>query len=267
MERTRTLMFDEHGHGDPLLLVHGFPLNREMWAGQVPALAPGRRLIMPDLRGFGATPPAAEPAALTLDAMAAEVRDLLDVLSIQRAVICGLSMGGYVALAFARRFPERVQVLILADTSARPDTGERRASRTEQIELAERAGTAALIPLLVPLLLAPRTAAEVPALERLYAGMVVGTSVAGLVGGLIAIRDRADSRPFLAAMTMPSLVIVGEQDAITPPELSEEIAAGMPNATLVTLPGAGHMANVDAPDRFNAAVLDFLRNLSTDVSH
>lgn len=256
----QALAFEEHGTGQPVLLLHGFPLNRTMWRPQVAALSATHRLIAPDLPGFGES--RALPPSRTIAGMAAAARDLLNALGVERAALCGLSMGGYVALAFAHAFPDRVAALMLADTAARPDDPQRQADRTRRIALIQGAGMAPFAAEAVPPLLRPRTAAEAPAVARRYQAMVESTPIETVVAALEAIRDRPDLRPALPVMPWPALVLVGEHDPITPPAWSEELAAALPAARLVVLPGAGHMANVDAAERFNTEILAFLRGVA-----
>jgi len=253
--------FDDRGGGTPLVLLHGYPLSRAMWTPQLGALAAYARLIVPDLPGFGASA-AARPAA-SIAGMAAAAAGLLDRLGVERAVIGGLSMGGYVALAFARACPERLLGLILADTSARPDSPERRRDRDLRAAALLKDGLAAFAPQTVAPYVYPRTVEQAPELARQLAAMAGAASVEGIVAALAAMRDRPDARPWLPFVRVPTLIIVGEEDRITPPELSREMAGSLTAPrTLCMIPGAGHISNLDAVDAFNAAVRGFLQSLA-----
>lgn len=244
------------GQGPSVLLVHGFALSRRLWAPQVRGLADRYRLVLPDLRGFGSSD--AGEAQPTIETYAQDIAALLDVLNIQRIVFCGLSMGGYIAFAFYRLFPQRVQALVLADTRAQADTPEIRQAREEQITLIDREGTTALADVLWPRFLAPENAERDPALVREVRAMIEGASARGAIGALRAMMDRPDSTPLLPQITCPTLIIVGEQDSVTPRADAELMAARIPQAKLKVIAGAGHLSNLERPDDFNQALRAFL---------
>jgi len=254
------LVFDDTGGaGIPLVLVHGFPLDRTLWSPQVDELSKVARVIAPDLRGFGASRLPSEPVAI--ETYADDVSGLLDALAIPRAVIAGLSMGGYIALALCRRHAERVRGLILADTRAAPDSAQAKQARNENLALVREQGAEALAERLLPKLLLPQTLATNPGLTNATRALLARQSVAGISAALIALRDRADATPGLAAIAVPTLIIVGEQDALTPPRDSEIMRDAIPGAQLVTLPNAAHLANLEQPAAFNRAVREFLQTL------
>jgi pimeloyl-ACP methyl ester carboxylesterase len=255
------LTFDDIGRGPAVVLLHAFPLARAMWRPQVEALQGDYRVITPDLRGFGGGRASAD--APSVETMADDVAALLDEQKVAGPVVLGgLSMGGYVALAFARRHPARLRGLVLADTKADPDDAEGRANRDRLIAFAEQNGARAVIDQMLPKLLGADTTARRPEVVEEVRGIASRQTVAGIVGALKGLRDRPDSTPGLASIAVPTLVLVGRDDTLTPPAKSEEMAARIPNARLVVLDGAGHLSNLEQPERFNAALRSFLQSLA-----
>jgi pimeloyl-ACP methyl ester carboxylesterase len=259
--------YSDSGSGLPVLLVHGFPHSRELWTPLVRALGqhsdgPPLRAIAPDLRGFGATP-AAPP--LTLDQHADDLVALLDHLGIARAVVCGLSMGGYVALALWRRHPARVRALVLADTRATADDAAQRARRDVLAEVARREGSAAVAESQLPGALGRSTRTTAPARVEAFRALMAGASVDGIVGALAAMRDRPDATPTLAGITVPTLVVVGAEDVLTPPKDARALAGAIPGARLVEIPAAGHVSAWEQPARFAEALEAFAAGLDSEV--
>jgi pimeloyl-ACP methyl ester carboxylesterase len=256
------IAYQDQGTGPGLVLLHAFPLDSSMWRHQVGALADRVRVIAPDLPGFGQS---AVSAGLTIDSVADVVAELLDHLGMnERVVVGGVSMGGYASLAFARLYPQRVRALVLADTKADPDDETARANRDKMIQLATDQGSEAVVDQLLPKLLAPVTASGKPDLVKLVRETAARQRADGLVAGLKALRDRPDARPGLSHVSFPTLVVVGEQDAINPPDKARELAVGIPNARLVTIPDAGHLSNLENPVAFTNAVREFLDALPAD---
>jgi pimeloyl-ACP methyl ester carboxylesterase len=247
------LVVEEQGQGESVLLVHGFPLDRRQWRGQSAALA-GVRLLIPDLRGFGDSEPAPPPYPMI--ALAEDLRQILDHLAIERVVLGGLSMGGYVALAFAERYPERLRALMLLDTHPRADTPEARRGRSELAARVRRHGVEAAVEELAERLLGERDVD--PEVRALTVRMMLDTSVDGMVGALEGMAARPDSTSTLPQIRCPTLVLVGSDDAITPPSMAREMAAAIPGAELVEIPGAGHLAPLERPAEVNAALEHFL---------
>ncbi|HEX9296949.1 MAG TPA: alpha/beta fold hydrolase [Polyangiaceae bacterium] len=241
--------FIEEGSGEPIVLLHAFPLDGNMWAEQKRELARSARVLVPDLRGFGRS--AAVPPALTVDDHADDVAELLDRLAIKRVTLAGLSMGGYIALAFARRHRNRLARLALADTRAAPDSPEGRAARDANIALVEGEGVAALVERLLPKLLSKGAPEEIVTRVR---QMAASQNAEGVKAALAAMRDRADSTTLVANLALPTAVIVGEADAISPPSEARAVAALVPGAELEIIPGAGHLSNLEAPAAFTAAL-------------
>ena len=256
------------GSGLPLVLLHGFPLDHSMWAGQDP-LADDVRLIVPDQRGFGrsAGPPPASIAQLADDAVA-----LLDALHVaEPAVICGLSMGGYVAEHVAARHPHRVRALILVDTKLEADTPEARSARVDLAGKVGRLGQLILADAMIPrLLAAARSDADAAALARraendsLLRAMIEQQRVPTIQGALAALGDRPDMTEAMRHVRVPTLLVVGAEDQITPPACLEAAEQVIPNAKLLIVPAAGHLVPLEAPEIFNRALLEFLEEAIRD---
>jgi 3-oxoadipate enol-lactonase len=244
----------------PVVLLHGFPLDRTVWSQQACGLAGEFSVIAPDLRGFGDS--ATRPGPTTMDAYAQDVADLVEHLGVRSAVVGGVSMGGYAAFAFLRRFPNRVRALILVDTRAGADSADARKARDEAIALVRTNGVTALADRMLPKLLTPRTLlSDAPLVERLRT-MIASQPADGVVGALTAMRDRPDSTAMLATIAVPTLVVCGEEDALIPPTESRAIAAAIPGARLEIIRDAGHLPNFERPTEFNAVVTRFLAELT-----
>jgi pimeloyl-ACP methyl ester carboxylesterase len=259
-QRLMTVAYDDVGTGLPVVLLHAFPFDRSMWAGQLtPLSAAGFRVLALDLPGFGDTTSGAD--AVTVERAADVVADCLAILEIDKAVIGGLSMGGYVALAFARRHPQRLAGLILADTKASPDSAGAKANRDKLIAEVKAGGPVAAANALLPKLISDHTRQTRPAVIEMLRETTLRQTSAGIIAGLIALRDRPDAAPGLSAVAVPTLVMVGEFDTVTLPLSAARLAGTIRGSQLVHIPGAGHMSNVENPDAFNAAVLAFLKKL------
>ncbi len=249
------------GQATALLLIHGFPLDHRMWAAQLGGLSAQARVIAPDLRGFGRSA-AAPPGPLTMEQHADDLAALLDHLGIGRAVVGGLSMGGYIAFAFWRRHRERVAALVLADTRAEPDSPQAQANRDASAAKVRLADVGAIAGDMLPRLLAPASLAAPRLAERMRT-MMMSQSAETVIAALGGLRDRADSCPTLPTITVPTLVLVGDQDALTPPADAVTMVAGIPAAHLVVIPGAGHMSPLENPRAVNAALRRSLREVET----
>jgi 3-oxoadipate enol-lactonase len=252
--------YDDRGRGEPILLFHAFPLDRSMWEGQLVALAKSWRAIAFDARGFGASPPAAGP--LTMEELADDAAALLDTLGIERAVIGGCSMGGYAALAFARRHPARLRALYLQDTRAGADGDEARKGRAALAERVLREGAEAAADALLPRLLGETTKRERPELVARLRERIVATPPQSIASALHGLAARADSSPSLAALRVPTLVLVGAEDVLTPPAESEALARAIAGARIEVVPRAGHLANLEQEAAVNAALEAFLDRLA-----
>lgn len=251
---------DTGGGNTPLFLIHGFPLDRTLWATQVRGLADIARVIAPDLRGFGES--GLPSGAVTMDTYADDLRGLLDALGVKNAVIAGLSMGGYIAFAFYCKNAHRVRGLVLADTKAGPDSPEGKKGRDDNATLARAQGAGAVGDKMMPKMLTPKTAAARADIVNAARAMMARQSVEGVVRALEAMRDRPDSTPTLAEITVPTLVLTGAEDTLIPPKEAEAMRDAIRGARLVSIPGAAHLANFEQPDAFNAAVREFLKSLA-----
>jgi 3-oxoadipate enol-lactonase len=256
------LAYTDQGRGTPVVLLHAFPQNRTMWGPQIEALSKTHRVIAPDFRGFGESDAPQGPC--TLDQFADDVAGLLDHLAIQRAVLAGLSMGGYTAFAFYRKYRDRVKGLVLADTKAQADTEEGRAGRLAMAQTARTTGAGAVADLMLPKLLSPAALQAKPELVRQVRARIEQTGVGGIAGAQMAMADRPDSVPLLAKIACPALVITGELDGPTPPADGQLMAGKIPGARLEIIPQAGHLSNLEQPEAFNQAVLNFLHTLQQE---
>ena len=258
---TRLHYVDVGRGAPPLVLLHAFPLHLGMWDEQVVALSPARRIILPDLPGFGGTDPLPDPGATTIDGFADLVAGLMASLEVGPAVVGGLSMGGYVALSLLRRHPEKVAALVLADTRAGADTPEVVERRNAQQRQASEEGTDRLVESMLGTLLSDDTRAKRPDVVERVRALMHGCSAAGVIGALEAMKNRADSVPMLETIDVPVLVLVGEHDGPAPPDVAAAMADAIPNARLEVLAGAGHLSNLEAPEAFNQAVESFLARI------
>jgi len=250
-----TLHFVENGRGEPVLLLHGFPLDGRMWDMQAKELSRAARVIVPDLAGFGRS---RSMTAASLDEMADDVASLLDSLGARQATIIGLSMGGYVSMAFARRHLGRVARLGLCDTRALPDSAEGKKVRDTNIALVDAEGPSAVLERMLPALLSPGASPEVREFVRAMGRSQVPS---GMKAALAAMRDRPDARPWLATFDVPAMVVVGSEDKLSPPSEAQEMVALLPRAELALVPGAGHLANLEAPAAFTAHLARLLAML------
>jgi 3-oxoadipate enol-lactonase len=233
------------------VLLHAFPFDRRFLAAVAARLGARARVLVPDLRGFGDSE---LDGAYSIADLADDVAHLLDQQGVERAVVGGVSMGGYAALAFANLHPQRLMGLVLADTKAGPDTSEARAARDQAMALVRSGGVAAYIEAQLPKLLGPSASAEVHEQVRALATQ----RAEAVLAGLTALRDRPDRRGELGRITCPTLILVGADDVITPPAEAAAMTTAISRAVLVELPGAGHLANLEAPLPFAQAIAGFL---------
>ncbi len=256
----RSVGYDERGNGTPLVLIHGYPLNRMIWEAQWEGLADRVRVIAPDLRGFGESEMVA--GTTEVSTYADDVREFLDALGVnQPAIIAGLSMGGYVALAYLRRYPAHVAALILANTKATADTVEGKAGRDKAIATAKEKGAPAIAEAMLPKLFAPKTYASNTELVEQGKRIMESATVPGIIGALEAMRDRPDSTSTLLEFSQPVLIIAGADDALMSAADQQNMKQAARNSTLVTLPDAGHLSPMEQPEAFNHAVAEFLREM------
>ena len=246
------------GTGDPLVLLHAFPLNGRMFETQMRAFSGDRRVVAPDYPGFGRSP--RTPAQPDVHYYAEGVRGLLDRLHFERVILGGVSMGGYVAFECMRLFPERISALVLANTRPEPDPEEMREIRNEMALSIAKEGVEVLVDLQMERLLATNSLQDDELVENVRA-MILENSPDGAVAALGAMRERPDSRPLLGDINVPTLVIGGEEDGISSPEVMGAMAKKIPGARHLTIPDTAHLANLEAPEKFNADLSDFLKNV------
>ena len=249
------ISYDNAGSGQPLVLLHAFPLSREMWRDQIVEFAPDFQIIAPDAPGFGES--SQFKSAPSLQIVAGDVAALLDKLNItQPIILCGLSMGGYTALEFARQFPQRLAGLILCDTRADADNDKK--SRDEMIEFAQHHTGEDVAEKMLPRLLGQHTREHnlaVAARVRELARELTGHNAASM---LTAIRNRRDSTEILGEIKVPTLVVGGTQDETCAPEIMAQMAAQIHGARHETIRDAGHLSNLEAPESFNAVLREWL---------
>lgn len=236
-----------------MVLLHAFPLSAEQWMPQLARVPAGARVIAPDLRGFRGAGPAFAPSGLdrvTMDDYAADVLALMTHLEIERAVVAGVSMGGYVAFAMLRQAPARISGLVLANTRATADSPEARSARDRTATLIEREGPGALAREMVPKLLGETTRREQPDLADVVGHLIEMNSRDALVAAVRALKERPDSSPMLSSVACPTTIVAGEEDTIIPMADVEAMKGAIPRARLVLLPRVGHLSNLEAPTAF-----------------
>ena len=253
------LAYDDVGKGPVVVLIHGYPFNRSMWTDQVAALKSHYRVLAVDLRGHGDTPVTSGTSAM--EDLAYDIANLLDHLEVSRAVIVGLSMGGYVALAFTRLFPLRVRGLVLADTRAQADTEDGRQTRMTQVEKILSEGMVGIADAMLPKLLTAETVAKRLDVVRRIRDMMVQTPPEGAAAALRGMAQRRDQRAFLPNILAPTLIIVGREDSITPLVDSEHMHQQISGSRLQIIDGAAHLSNIERPTQFNDAMLKFLKDI------
>jgi 3-oxoadipate enol-lactonase len=255
------MAFEDQGRGLPVLFIHGYPLNRHLWQSQIEDLSSSARILAPDLRGHGDSQPVEGP--YSMDVLAGDCIALLDALDIHKpVVVCGLSMGGYVTLALYRNYPERLGGLILAATRANSDSPEGKAGRNTAAALAKEKGIEAVVASMLPKMLSPKTYERKPDLVLRAKKIMEATSLEGVLGDLMGMKERPDSRPILDKIAIPTLVIHGEDDQVITAEETRQMHAQIRGALLETVPDAGHLLNLEQPEVFNRAVRGFIQTLS-----
>ena len=239
-----------------LVLLHAFPLHARMFQAQLALADRGWRVIAPHLRGFHGA--AGDPPASSVDDYAGDAIDLLDALHIDEAVIGGVSMGGYVAFAMFRHAPRYFQAMILADTKSQADTPEAVEGRKKMLRLVEEKGAAAVAEEMIPKLLGETTRRTRPDVVEEVRTLVLANSTGAIAGAIRALMTRPDSTPLLATIHCPALIVVGDEDTVTPRAAAEEMHRGIAGSQLVVIPGAGHLSNLEEPSGFNASLAQFL---------
>jgi 3-oxoadipate enol-lactonase len=251
--------YHDEGKGMPVIFIHAFALNQTMWKDQVAALKNQYRSITLDLRGFGHSDVVDEPSLM--NQMASDIHELMKALAIDQAVLVGLSMGGYIALAFYRNFPEAVRAMVLADTRATADSEEAKANRLRSAEKALREGSVAIADETTPKLLGDTTLNDNAELVKLVHSIQASNSSVGIAAAQRGMAARVDSTDLLEQINCPVLVIVGSEDKLTPSPEAEVIHKGINNSKLLVIEKSGHLSNMETPDEFNNAVREFLESL------
>jgi pimeloyl-ACP methyl ester carboxylesterase len=248
----------DEGSGPPLLLVHGFPLDHTMWRHQIARFAATHRVIAPDLRGFGQS--ALSPGVVTMKQFADDLAGILPAIGENRPVIlCGLSMGGYIAWQFVEHHRSKLAALIVCDTKAAPDTPEAKQARLDAADRLEREGTKFLAETMLPKLFGAQLMNSPPPYVQETSAVILRTDPRACAAAQRGMAERVDYRPQLARIDLPTLVLCGEKDVISPPKEMREIAAAIPNARYVEIPAASHMAPLEMPEPVNAALDSFLQ--------
>lgn len=242
-----------------IVWLHAFPLGAEMWRPQLESVPDGWRAIAPDLAGFGGS--ADHAGRPGIEDFAYDVDELADYVGLRKFVLGGLSMGGYAAFAYWRHNSARVTGLVLADTKSGPDTPQARDGRQKMLDLVSSKGVTGIADEMVPKLLGATTLRTDPGLVLHVRGMIEGNTVDGVSRAIQRLRDRPDATPQLSQITVPTLVLVGEEDGITPVAEARAIAGAVPESTLAVLPRAGHLSNLETSDAFDKAMLPWLSTL------
>ena len=243
--------------GLPVVLLHAFPMSSAMWEPQLEALK-AYRVILPDFRGFGATP---FSAPWFIEHAVDDLFESLTASGVEKAVLVGLSMGGYVALRAAEKKPARVKALVLCDTRAEADANENKIKRAAAVDFVRSRGVA---PFLDPFLndsLSPKTKTEKPKVVEFLRGVALKSSPDAVMAALAALAARGDMTAALPGIKVPTAVFVGSQDKITPLPLAEAMRGRIPGAELHIIPDAGHFSNAENPEAFNERLVSFLKRL------
>lgn len=260
MNKTRIagseIAYAVEGRGPAVLFLHAFPLGMFMWDSQAAALAATHTVVRFDCRGFGASPPG--DALLTMERIADDAVALLDQLQISKAVVCGCSMGGYAAFAMVRRHADRLRGLVLQDTRAGADGDEARRGRAELAERVLKEGVTAAADAFLPRLVGETTRRERPELVTRLREAILAAPPRGVSDALAGLAARADSTPTLREIRVPTLVVCGVEDVITPVAEAESMQRAIPGARLEIIPKAGHLSNLENPQAFDRALRDFL---------
>jgi 3-oxoadipate enol-lactonase len=249
------LYYEDKGKGAPVVLLHAFPVNSEMWEAQIEALSVRHRVIAPDFRGFGQS---AACGPFTMESLADDVQTLLMKLSTGPVILGGLSMGGYVALAFAEKYQALLRGLMLIDTKAEADDAKAKEGRGKMIELARSQGGAAVGEAMQSKLLSADALANKPLLVKKLRGLTDGTAAQTIEFALGAMRDRPDRSEVLKSLAVPVLIVVGDGDVVTPPTGAEAMRKLALKAELVVIQGSGHLTAMEQPEQLNSAMERFV---------
>lgn len=257
------LAYDRIGTGIPLLFIHGYPLSRRIWGPQIKAISGVASVISVDLRGHGESYPYQSP--YTMELLADDCKRLLDNLNIEYPIIvCGLSMGGYITFALFRKYPDLFRGMILTSTRAAPDSAESKANRDISIRNVLNHGVVFIAEGMLPKLLSPTTQQSIPNLVNTIREIMLKTSVNGVQGSLLGMRDRLDSMPLLPHIKCPALIIHGEDDQLIPIHEAIIMKHHIPNSSLMVIAKAGHLPNMEQPEKYNQAILGFIQSVTQE---
>lgn len=259
----RSLNLIGAGHGYPLMLLHGFPLDTRMWKNQLGSLSSSYQCIAPEFRGFGQS--SSESGGYSLGDLAEDIEYVRSHMAHeQQIVLCGLSMGGYVALEYWSRYPQHLAGLILSNTNPFADPPETVQNRLKTADLAKSQGTWAATEPMIPKLLSEHTLTSAPDVVDSVKAMLQATPPSAIANAQQAMAKRQDFSPRLSQITTPTLVVTSELDALAPPEQTKQWAAELPNSSVEIIPGAGHLPPLEAPQAFDKAVIGFLTKVYSE---
>jgi len=254
------MAYSEAGSGTPLLFIHGFPLSKSIWQPQLEALNTSFHVITPDLRGHGDSE--AVPGPYSMELLAGDLNALLDHLGInQPVVVCGHSMGGYITFEFFRQYQQRVAGLILTATRSADDPPEGKANRDKAAQNVLQDGVSPVVEGMLPKIMSPATFDTDPELVESVKGIMMGTSIEGTVGALMAMKDRPDSTLTLEEINVPTVVLHGGEDQIIPLVEARKMAGSIQDCEFVVFDNTGHLPSLENPQRFNNVVQDFIQGL------
>jgi 3-oxoadipate enol-lactonase len=251
------LTFTEGGFGPPLVLLHAFPLTRKMWDGEIETWSKTHRVIAADWRGLGESPLATHQ--LSMESCADDLHQLLEHLGIkQKVILLGLSMGGYVAFEFVRKYPESLEGLVLAATQPIADSEMAQKGRYETAEFVQKKGAAALADRLIPRLLGRTTLQKEPATVQRVRGLIESNSPAGIAAACYGLASRRDSSAVLSQIRLPTLVVAGEEDVLIERIQAETMHQRITSSRMAVISESGHLVNLEQPVQFHQVVTDFL---------
>jgi len=260
-----SLALEDRGMGIPLMFIHGYPLNRNIWKRQWEDLADLVHVIAPDLRGHGESVLAANEARnfypFSMELLADDCVHVLDILKItQPVILCGLSMGGYISFALYRKYPDRVAGLILAATRSNADSPDARINRQNAVDLVRSSGVQSIVDSMLPRMLAPKTFAENPRLVQQVQDIMLSSTVEGIIGDSLGMKDRPDSTGLLSGIHLPTLILLGAEDQFISTREAEGMHAAIQDSRLVVMPDAGHLLNMEKPELFNHEIRGFINS-------
>ncbi|MBI5474032.1 MAG: alpha/beta fold hydrolase [Ignavibacteriae bacterium] len=245
----------------PVIFLHGFPFSHQMWEGQIGLLKNEFHVFAFDIRGHGKS--YVGEAQFTLEHHVDDLMALMDFWKIPKAVIVGLSMGGYITLRALERNPERFVAAVLCDTKSEADTNEGKLKRFENMKAVREHGSAVFAEAFAKIVFAQETFRNNPAAVSLIKNIISSTPALSIAGTLLALASRTDTTPSLPTITIPTLILVGEKDITTPPENSQSMHTKIPHSELHIIPNAAHMSNLENPPAFNEHLLSFLRRIAS----